>query len=872
MEKMYTQTHKAKWDLAEKLITNYNEIPIIPLYPHDESSSKAGKVPCISNWSKKEATTVEELETWKNKNYKYNIGLVLGRNSGWVAIDVDGKEGEEILWELSKGDTPDTLEYITPGGGRRLLYKIREENKGKNFRKYTKAYRELDHVECALLGDGQQTVLPYSIHPNRGIYKWVEGKSPEEIQIALMPKWMESLMLSEEQKINSAEDSDKVTNSDGLEILKEYLSKCKRFEELYHEQIEYGLNEEDWFKVIRLLIRASVPDAAKAFSRLSYKHDDRSEERIDLEILESEGKNSGMLRCTSLGCSKEKVLECFGKLNINESNEITNSPGSFIKHKKLTFSEQVANHTQVVENAIQAMIRGNKAAFLMEETLNSLVFLDANSPSDYYNLEEKIKNIAQIPKTELKRRIKQYIKKQEEKELSKKKLSLAQKEQIGIIYDPLTGEFKTINGNKFARHILNNFDLAINKGQSFYEYINGYWNVMEQYQLSRKLRDFFHSHVPDMWSGGIENQYMEPLKRETIDTKYMLDSGNYINVENGLYNLSTFKLEPHNKSIFSVVQIPIKYNPKADCPQFRKFINDIFDNDEELIKLIQEIMGYSVTTETKAHKIFILLGEGSNGKSVFCDIMLALCGKENVSSVPMKDLEKSFARYEIVDKILNISTENEVGSEGLQTQNIKAIASGDPIRVERKFEDGFMYQPMVKLLFAVNRLPYSIDKSYGLFRRLITIPFNKTFSANPQNVTQGKIDINLTEKLLAELDGIFNFAMEGLKRLQENNYQFTVSKKALQVLEEYRLEINPFFEYVAECMVQGNSEDRIDAKLIYQDFIRWCEANNHVGLVKITIKKFLREFRSTLKNANYDFFEKKSNGPNYFHGIIKNIK
>jgi hypothetical protein len=189
----YAPINKKRWLLAKKLVENFSA-RIIPLYPFYRNNEKAGKVPCIRGWVKKEPTTIEELEEWQREWEYCNIGLVLGGFSGWVAIDVDGEGGRKILKELSGGDIPDTVTYKTPGGGKRYLYKVKDEHIGKKFKKYVKT-GEGEHCECALLGDGQQTVLPYSIHPNGGEYRFYKGKNFDTIKVAFTPEWMEDLML-----------------------------------------------------------------------------------------------------------------------------------------------------------------------------------------------------------------------------------------------------------------------------------------------------------------------------------------------------------------------------------------------------------------------------------------------------------------------------------------------------------------------------------------------------------------------------------------------------------------------------------------------------------------------------------------------------
>lgn len=748
-----------KWELGKYLIEKFSAV-IIPV---------SGKKPCVKEWTKKPPTTLQELEAWQNEDYFYNLGLVLGTKSGIVGIDIDGAEGEVILQDLSNGDLPETVTYTTPGGGKRLLYRIPEEHKNKVFKKFAKAGTG-DHAELALLGDGQQTVLPYAIHPNGGIYQFVEGKSFQDVELAILPEWAEKLMLK--PKPQASDTSQKITP------LETVCSKCRRLQELLAEQIATGLHEENWFRVICLFIGAGHVALARQFSELSPKHNYRSDKRID--DLAAQGKG-GKIRCTSLGCSDEDIMKCFSRLRTNATGEIINSPGALISYSK------------------------------------------------------------------------------------------AQNEKIGFVYDG-DGNFKGINGNIFSRFILKNFNLVSREGVKHYQYISNYWKEVSEHNLKRMLRRFFNKYEPDKWTTGIEKLYWENMRLECVLTDELKPATNYISVANGLLNLNTFKLEPHNKQIFSTVQLPFAYNPQAACPNFMAFLNDIFLNDSELVNLMQEVLGYSLSCEVKAEKMFVFFGDGSNGKGVLCKVMFELAGGEkNVSSVSLKNLSSQFALANLVDKTLNISSETEL--KELDTEVLKLLASGDPIEVERKYENSFTYKPFVKLVFCTNNLPYTPDKSYGFERKLIILPFEKKFVNDPVLENQGTLDVNLLQKLLPELEGIFNFAIEGFKRLKANNFRFSDSQRVAALLDEFKLDTNPYLDFIRCCLepVSAPEDEQIETRISsheMQDVFReWCYQNSHNQLITMTVRKFLKQIRATLRNEDVFFNFKPSNGKDYFYHI-----
>lgn len=200
------------------------KLPVIPLCPHDhykmseqhkEKCKSAGKAPVLNDWSSRDDTSEREIHLWFNKNPKYNIGLVLGKTKYWnlVGIDIDGDIGEKLLDEFSFGDVPETWEYMT-GNGRRLLYQLPYHLETKKYKKAS------ENGELALICSGQQTVLPPSIHHTGNVYRWVDGRSPDDVPIADAPEWIIRLIAKDTHAVHelshftNEELSEKVTGDE----------------------------------------------------------------------------------------------------------------------------------------------------------------------------------------------------------------------------------------------------------------------------------------------------------------------------------------------------------------------------------------------------------------------------------------------------------------------------------------------------------------------------------------------------------------------------------------------------------------------------------------------------------------------------------
>jgi putative DNA primase/helicase len=467
---------------------------------------------------------------------------------------------------------------------------------------------------------------------------------------------------------------------------------------------------------------------------------------------------------------------------------------------------------------------------------------------------------------------------------SKMRLRIEEKERIGFRYKK-DGELE-VRFNIYAKHILKNYNLLFQDNKKYYLYKSNCWKPISDVKLERVLRFFFDKIEVNIWSSILSYGYKSVLCNECWDMDDVTSAENYINVKNGLLNLTNFKIEPHNYRIFTTNQIPVIYDAekehdsKKECPEFLNFLDTIFDDHkpktkQRLIKFIQEIMGYCLSNSVKAHKFFMFVGNGSNGKSVLCDVLTELAGGVgNVSNVALRNFSKQFAVSQIMNKTLNISTENEVGTN-LDTQTLKAIVSGEVMQMEEKFKSPISYRPTAKLVFAVNRLPKTNDKSFGFGRRVICVPFNMRFvEGEPKGELDREADPNLIDKLMKELDGIFAFAIEGLKRLRVrgNGYEFIIPRLIKETIEEYKASNDPYLAFIKECIeADENAIKEVTQKDVQEVFLEWCAQLGHKkerSEAEAT-RAFMKEFRKTAEYVHIHVIDESHSGNTYYLSGIR---
>lgn len=396
--------------------------------------------------------------------------------------------------------------------------------------------------------------------------------------------------------------------------------------------------------------------------------------------------------------------------------------------------------------------------------------------------------------------------------MDKKEISF--RDLFNIMEEDFNGNFKFVNGLGII-----NFDGKM-------------WNFVSDNFLERKIADW----LGDEFSPSNVKKYYDAYKMyNTIDVYELNKDKNIIPFNNGTFNIKTFKFEKNKwyKENYTTTGFKFYYNKKAECPTFNKYLDEVMKGDEELKAIIGEILGYCLLDDCRYERAFILYGEGSTGKSVLLKTISDIWGRENCSNVPFDRLNEPFMRAGMYGKKINFSSELE--SDLHNTAYFKAMVSGEEIDAQFKFKDVFKFKNTAKMLFAMNNLPAIRDKSNGTYRRLVIIPFERQFKPEDR-------DVDLIHKILKEKSGIINIALNGLKRLLENN-NFTYSKKSEDLLNEHKKNNDTVYLYMNEFYTDGAEEDFVVCSVLYENFALYCKNNgfkplNNVNFFKRVYKLF----------------------------------
>ena len=374
--------------------------------------------------------------------------------------------------------------------------------------------------------------------------------------------------------------------------------------------------------------------------------------------------------------------------------------------------------------------------------------------------------------------------------------------------------------------------------EEFYRYEAGVYSQMSdlgakgmvrEKMLSREARNSQITDAKEQWKVVIQ-QDMRTLNANPY----------IINLKNGLYNVLEGKKSEHDPAYYTTVQLNVSFDPKADCPRFKAFLEDVMEGDMDQVKLIQEILGYFLIPVNSAQKCFVIVGEASAGKSVLLKVLNeVLLGRENVSNVSWQALNERFKTAELFGKLANIFAD-------LPTKNIddngifKALVGEDYLTVEKKNKNPFSFLCTARMLFSCNSIPINYgDRSEGFYRRLIIIRFNKT-------VPPEKRDPGLLDKFRAEGDGILMFALQGLERLIAQNFHFSETEKNLIELEQYREDSDSVLSFVSEwCVLEESAE--IGSTDLYNAYKQYCE---ECGVKPFSQRKMVQQIIQKYQSVN----------------------
>lgn len=282
-------------------------------------------------------------------------------------------------------------------------------------------------------------------------------------------------------------------------------------------------------------------------------------------------------------------------------------------------------------------------------------------------------------------------------------------------------------------------------------------------------------------------------------------------------DLRTGTTKEARKSDYLTAAVGVTFDRSADCPRWTQFLNEVFAGDAELIRYVQRAIGYSLTGSTIEQKLFILHGNGANGKSTFLDVLSDLAGDFHAAAgfetfdASNRDNKRDDLAALRGKRLVTVIEADE--DRRLAEARVKAVTGNDTIRCRFLYGEWFDYKPAYKIWLAVNHKPIIIGTDHGIWRRIALIPFLQTFAGSD-------IDPRLGQKLRAELPGIFNWAIHGAMEWHANGLG------TCQIIEsataEYRSDSDLVGQWISDCCYLS-PDAKMDRKAGYTSYKYWAE-------------------------------------------------
>ena len=302
---------------------------------------------------------------------------------------------------------------------------------------------------------------------------------------------------------------------------------------------------------------------------------------------------------------------------------------------------------------------------------------------------------------------------------------------------------------------------------------------------------------------------------------------NLIAFDNGLLDLEHFiatgnaKLIDHTPNWFSPTCLPHKFVSDAQCPNWMKFLHEVLERDQDRIDALAQWFGYCLTCDTRQQKMALLIGPPRSGKGTAMAILTAMLGTDNVAAPDLTSLGLRFGMAPLVGKQAAIVPDAHLGrmSDAVAIlERLKSIVGGDRQNVDRKGKAELTNVPIkARFSVSVNELPRLPDASAALKSRLLVFPFPVVF--------EGRENFGLRDRLLAEVPGITNWALRGLREFREVG-RLRQPKAGQDILDDFVRLSSPVKAFVDDCCDLA-PDATVPSSDVQDAWKAWCQQNGH---------------------------------------------
>ena len=332
-----------------------------------------------------------------------------------------------------------------------------------------------------------------------------------------------------------------------------------------------------------------------------------------------------------------------------------------------------------------------------------------------------------------------------------------------------------------------------------------------------------------------------------------LDRDNMLfGVTNGTIDLRTGFLLVPSREHFITKMAPVDYTPRALAPKWNAFLKRVLP-DEQLRNYVQRCVGYSLTGSVGEQCLFLCQGGGQNGKSVFRELLLALVGDYGsvlpVSALMTQTTNNASPEVAGLRGVRFSAASESEEHDRLAESQVKRLTGGDTLTARHLHKGYISFEPTHKLWLLTNHLPNIYGDDPAIWRRIRVIPFDVT-------IPDSERDNHLTGKLLKELPGILNWAIDGCRDWQQQG--LTPPQSIIARTEAYRAEQDVLSNWLGErCELKPSSSCRLAD--LFHDYKCWAATEGFMPLGR-------KKFGQRLQDRGFQRIDDGNHRPEY-HGI-----
>lgn len=320
-------------------------------------------------------------------------------------------------------------------------------------------------------------------------------------------------------------------------------------------------------------------------------------------------------------------------------------------------------------------------------------------------------------------------------------------------------------------------------------------------------------------------------------------AGEVVVCANGIVHVPTRRVLPLTPRLYVNYAVPFPYEAHAPEPgRWLRFLKELWPDDAEAQQLLQEWFGYVVSGDTSLQKILGLFGPRRSGKGTIGRVLRGLLGHHHVAAPTMASFGSQFGLQPLIGKPLAIIPDARLRQgQDVVTERLLSISGEDALDIDRKYKDPWTGQLPTRLMLLSNELPRLVDASGALASRFILLRLTESFL--------DREELDLDRQLMAELPGIFNWALDGLERLRERG-RFTQPESSREMVQELEDLGSPVSAFLRDrCEVGAGRQVGVDD--LYHAWRVWCsgQGREHPGTVQ-TFSKDLRAHLPTLRTGH----------------------